>query len=722
MIRSASSLLLALGLTTVTALAAPQADDSDPLAARDVVTDEITVTAVEIAVQVLQNKKPVRGLEASDFEVYDRGVLQEITSFDVIDLTEEAVETAREAPGVAADERARHFLILFDIDFTDWRELRRVMRGVRELVGEQFHPTDRVAVGFYSAFYGIQMLTDFIADRQATMTAVEVISGMLDRDPAAAAAQLVELADRTGLTFEGEAVGDDVWLDVARRWTTTAQQPMGQSPLELQEEFEVADAAMNEPVFWEAEIDPVAAAVGAAPDLFDERIVRQVRELGLKLGDLARRYADLPDPKHVIFLSQGFPSRFLLHREHTTRVLFRLEDALRAFVETGWVLQAIDVRGAPSVEETAFDGNSLFHLAESTGGWLYENFNKLQVASRKMLERSSVTYLLSIQPEVEADGSFHELEVRLKGSKKGKIFHRPAFRAPSPGERLAELRDLRDVTELILADSDLAEFDMDVLTMPVPSIGGRARVPVVVEVPGDVLLENPFGDNIALEVHGYALDASRGIQDLFVKRLDIDLMRERKRLARGGLRFVGHLELSAGTSEIRVLVRNLADDAISISRVPLEVETLGETNIVVLPPVFIDRSRDWVSLSLDETAEARTGEVATLAAMGIDFFPRLQPSFRRNREQEIVVNFFFSSVESPRLFVRVLTARGEEIGSPKIRLVQRWEGEAGGMGVLATLQGKGLEPGGYTLEVTLLDPVTGERATSSQRFRIVEPS
>ena len=69
-----------------------------------------------------------------------------------------------------------------------------------------------------------------------------------------------------------------------------------------------------------------------------------------------------------------------------------------------------------------------------------------------------------------------------------------------------------------------------------------------------------------------------------------------------------------------------------------------------------------------------------------------------------------------------MSARGEEVETPKIRLLQRWEGEGGANGLLATLQGKGLEPGGYTLEVSLVDPVTGERVTSSQRFRIVEPS
>jgi VWFA-related protein len=719
MTRSASAVLVALGVWAV-----PLAPPGSAQAERDVVTDEISVTAVEIAVQVLQRNEPVLGLERSDFAVYDRGIEQEVVSFEVLDLTLPA--TAERASGLAASaadpDRARHLLLLFDIDFTDWYELPRAVRGARELVAAQLHASDRLAVGFYSAFYGIQMLTDFVTDREAARLAVDAIGGVVERDPEAAADRLAALSGLTGLTFEGERVDRETWLEVARKWTTTAQQPVGESPEQLMQEWELFDAEIHDPAWGETGIDPVANAATWTTDLHDERILRQVRELGRKLGDLAHRFADLPDPKHVIFLSQGFPSRLIEHPDHTTRVQFRLEEALHAFVETGWVLQAVDVRGAPSIEETAFDGNSLFYLAEHTGGWLYENFNKIDVATSRLLARSTVTYVLSIQPEVEADGSFHQLEVRLRDGVKGKVFHRPAYRAPRPGERLARRDRRQDLTELVLADSTQRDFEIDVLTMPVPAAGGRARVPVVVEVPGEVLLAHPFGDNASVEIHAYGLDGSRGIQDLLIRRLDVSLERERKRLERGGLRFVGHLELAAGASEVRVLVRNLADDAVSIASVPVSIERLDASRLVMLPPVFIDRSRDWVSMAASPEASSQTGEAATLARLGIEFFPCLRPEFRGNRMQEVVVNFYATGAESPRLSVRVLGARGQEVATPEIRLVQRWEGSAGATGVLATLEGKGLEPGGYTLEVSLVDPASGERATSTQRFRIVETS
>ena len=84
----------ALGL--VLAFAAPLG--AQP--ARDVVTDRLAVTAVEIPVQVLRRGEPLRGLTAADFEVYDRGVRQQIIDFDVLDLTDSPPQMIQSTAGL----------------------------------------------------------------------------------------------------------------------------------------------------------------------------------------------------------------------------------------------------------------------------------------------------------------------------------------------------------------------------------------------------------------------------------------------------------------------------------------------------------------------------------------------------------------------------------------------------------------------------------------------
>ena len=545
----------------------------------------------------------------------------------------------------------------------------------------------------------------------------------MDRRPRVAGAKLAELAQLTDLTLEGNPAADaEAWSAVAKKWSLLSRVPAGESPEDLVKAAEARDRATHSIAYEEINIDPVISQAETHPDLYDENMLRMVRHLGRSLRDLAEGLSHVPDPKQVILLSQGFPTRFLQDRNQSTRILFRLDPALKAFVETGWILQAIDVRGMPSIDEPVFDGNSLFHIAEHTGGRLYENFGRIGKATEKIMERSSVTYILSIQPDVPADGSFHNLEVRLKDRRGVEVSHRPGYRAPLPSSRLERLRSGSDVARIVMSGQEVRDFEFDLLTMPVPSVGARARVPVVVELDGEILLENPFGDTASIEIHAYGLDESGGIQDLFIKRLDINLDRDGKRLKRGGLRVVGQLELGTGKNEVRVLLRNLANDAISLSRSAVDVAELQPGALVALPPLFIDRSRDWVSLSLERSVESEGIPLALVDLIGLQYFPQLLPSFRPNAAQEVVLNLYFAGQQSPDLRVRVLGARGEEIEAAKVRLVNRFVGVEGGTGLVATLRTKGLEPGGYTLEVALVDQQTGERATSSHRFKIVEAS
>ena len=172
-----------------------------------------------------------------------------------------------------------------------------------------------------------------------------------------------------------------------------------------------------------------------------------------------------------------------------------------------------------------------------------------------------------------------------------------------------------------------------------------------------------------------------------------------------------------------MLVRNLADDALSLAKAPLEVAALGRTDLVVLPPLFLDRSRDWLSLPLASgEAAAAAPEVETLRGLGVDFFPRLAPAFRSNREQQLVFNLFYSTVEAPLVELRLLTARGDEMEAPDVRFLERYVGEAGATGLVATWKPKGLAPGGYTLEIALVDRATGRRVEGEAEFKIVEPS
>jgi VWFA-related protein len=705
-------------LLTALCLVAPPAPAQET---RRAVSDRISVTVVEVPVQVLHKGKPVAGLTAEDFEVFDRGNPKTIVDFDVLDLSmPEATATDATLGSPLARERNRHLLILIDLDFTEWEILPRAILGARELLADQLHSTDQVAVGFLSPTVGAQLLHNFTVDREPPRAALDVLAALVDRDVETAAIAMEELAVIAGLNIQGMEESPDSWRELARRWLRGSSLAVGASPLMADQPINDPGALGSAPARDEVALDPVRVQAYEAPSLFDEQVLRRLMYLSKTLGSLTRSLDTIPEPKQILLFSAGVPTRFLDSQDHTVRTLARLDRVVKACLEAGWVLNAIDVRGIPGIEESVFDGNALFHLASQTGGALYENFNEVGAATRRIVDRSEITYILVIQPDVEVDGSFHELEVRLKNAPRGhKLQYRPGYRAPTPVGRRMDLDNRRDIAELILGKGELEDFEFDLMTLPVPVVAGRGAVPVVVEIPGEVLLENPFGDIASVEVHAYGLDSQGGIQDLFVKRLDVDLKRSGKKLARGGLRVVGELDLGAGRNEVRVLVRNLSNDGLSLESSQVDLPSLARTGVAVMPPMFVDQTRDWVSLSVKDVPE---GEQRAYVALGETYFPNLSPLLKRKGMQPLVLNVFIATEEMPRLQMRVLSARGEEVEGPRIFLGQRFARLDGGLGLTATLEPRGLAPGGYSLEIALVDPSSGARVTSSQRFVIEEPS
>ena len=115
---------------------------------------------------------------------------------------------------------------------------------------------------------------------------------------------------------------------------------------------------------------------------------------------------------------------------------------LQELVRADCVIQAVDIGGLRGGDEVRLAKNKqgLFMLANGTGGELFENFNNLNEAMSKMLERTSVTYVLAFHAEnLKLDGKFHKLQVLLEGRPDGfRVVHRPGYFAPRPYSELSQ--------------------------------------------------------------------------------------------------------------------------------------------------------------------------------------------------------------------------------------------------------------------------------------------
>ncbi len=99
--------------------------------------ERVTVTAIEIPVRIIQKGEVVRELTRQDFEIYENGIKQEITAFEVI-------SRKISAPIEKRDRRSlkRTFILIFNVfDYND-----AVGEGIDYFFAQIFRPGDHILI------------------------------------------------------------------------------------------------------------------------------------------------------------------------------------------------------------------------------------------------------------------------------------------------------------------------------------------------------------------------------------------------------------------------------------------------------------------------------------------------------------------------------------------------------------------------------------------------
>lgn len=728
--------------------------------------EEISITEVEIPVHVIRRGEPVRGLTAEDFEVLDDGEPREIIGFRVIELdrTEraEAVEAEpadrRTAPAAA---EGRRILLLLDFVFSSPHKLERALLGAREMVAEQLHPEDRVGVAYLTGG-GANLLLGFTANREELDAGLGVVQSLLDRKSEDVESGLRRLAEAQGLADgSSEETGGETGRETGgptgsgERRTTAAVMAERFGPaaavamLGGVEAGPATDQApgfgtgvqVSDPEFNDGDSSTLMASRVSTPDPFEvgrsmesANETSAVRTLALEIGRLATLLRDVPGQKQMLYLSEGFSASSIETFASGQRalVLRHLETMFEALRRSGWTLHAVDAGGVPDAfSERGFSATPLFYMANETGGFLFENYNRIHQATARLVERTSVTYVLTFHPgDVPADGRLHRLEVRLKDAKRGtRLHHRTGYYAPKPPERRTTLERRLDTVDLLLGEDEVDELGARFMARGLPPEEGLVPVPLVLEIPGASLVSEERPDRarsgrLPLELQAYAVDAGGGVQDLWLRRLDLDLREVGERLARGGIRVLGALAVPPGEYRVRVLARNRLDDRLSLATVPLTVPEDAAGTSLVLGPVAIDRSGDWVELvSLPPGPGGTAGEALAMDAEArAPAVPPVAPAVQAWEGLEFLV----AASGAGKLSARVLDGDGRELrpeAGAEVQFIERLAPSEEGslarhVGVVDTAQ---LEPGLYRLEVRAAAAAgaPGEAPARTLTFRIL---
>src|SRR5436305_5347251 len=243
------------------------------------VKETIDVHLVEVPVTVVDSGgNPVRGLTAANFELFDQGKSQKITSFDTIDFAAPAAASANTPMNPAA---RRSFLLLFDLGYSSPNSLARAQDAARAFVKNSVQQRDLVAVGTIDVDRGFHLLAAFTTDRDLVAAAIGDPQNFRGTDP----------------------------LQIANQRATFAFDDLETEPQHTSTE-RGAIAAGNREMASEHQRDVSEQMTRTGSGNVRKRIEKEVDAL----GDLARTLRSVPGRKQIIFLSEGFDAQFLQGR------------------------------------------------------------------------------------------------------------------------------------------------------------------------------------------------------------------------------------------------------------------------------------------------------------------------------------------------------------------------------------------------------------------------
>lgn len=696
----------ALLLCCCTLLALPA-----PGASQERFSDTTDVVVVEVPVQVLRGGEPVRGLTRDDFEILEGRKAQEIVGFDVIDLTlSQALPGAAAADFVPSSGR-RHFLLFFDLSFSNPASIVQARQAASNLVLNSMHPSDLVGVATYTSSQGVRFPLGFTPDRKQVDLAIQTLGlpQMVEtvRDPLG-----IMFADReTRLRFENPTEGGGGGLG--------------------------GNAAQRE-----AEIRAVLEDIDR--DVMAATNRNQILALSSAMGDLAETLNSIEGRKHVLFLSEGFDSTVVVgsgrgstfeeqrriqqvneaaasgrvwevesdERFGNTSAQNELTDMLQEFVRADATIETIDIGGLRDASNTKNE-DGMFLFAAETGGQFVSNINDLSKAIGQVMERTSVTYLLAFEPKkVKYDGKFKEIKVKLKDAPRGtRVVHRPGYFDPKPLAQLTSIERRFSTAETILAGREGGSVATSVIAGAFPYSSDGAHVPVLIEIDGRSLIGSTQGDALATEIFAYAIDANGEVQDFFTQALNLDLAKVRPALEQSGFKFWGNLELPPGEYSVKVLVRNGQSGDSGLRFAQVSVPSPQSDEALLLPPFLPEPGGKWL-LGREQKADAP--EYSYPFMLGEEaFIPAAKPVIARDGAATVSLIGYNLGEGSLAARAEIFTLDGNPVDGAQIVLQQRLAGRDGMEQLVASLDCSAVPAGDYRLLVSVKNLESGATESSS---------
>lgn len=655
---------------------------------------EISLVSVPVFVAD-KDGRAMRGLSAEDFELVEDGKPARVVSFQYIDTTEpEQAEALRLAPAAR-----RHFLLLFDMSFTDPGGLHRAREAGSEFLRRRLAASDLAAVATFDVNRGIRLVANFTEDRSLLLHAVSTlgVSGLARiNDP---------------LSLSADIVSPDIQANAAGRFGETSG----------------------------AVTDQVSAAILRMMRAADEDMYRrQVMMLVGSLEELAKGLRGVEGRKQVLYFSAGFNSETitgfspadarsaavaitegrLQDVDHASRygdatLRNTLNTMVRQLSSADCVVHSIDVTGLGTDRALTRSGvnenlaretngrESLNFLASETGGRLFKDSNDLGAALGEILDMTSRYYILGYQPGPgKGPGAFHKLKVKVK-RKGARLSHRTGYfeRIPRPSQ--APLQRKFEAAQLVMTGVGTSGITFSALCLPFPDPGPRQTLAVVMQVPrGDVRWQ--AGQPTSLEVYGYAVAADGVVHDHLAQLARFDPGRADPQGQAQGVSFYGTFHVLPGRYTVKLMVQDPESGAAGFQFIDVTVPPYEPRAGFLLPPVVMDEAGSWLGLEM-RASRADAGE-SPFEIAGRPFLPRT--SFRvktGTAEKLVLIAYEPDTPRDPAAGIEIRSSLRDAAGKPvpggPVRLEKMHREGRGRRTYVLDYTPEGLTPGDYTLRI-----------------------
>jgi VWFA-related protein len=647
---------------------------------------KISTTLIQIDVTVTdKNGKIISDLKAGDFEVFENGERQEITSFSFVSSESETVGIEKgnvkkafpNAPLKPEQVRRTIALVVDDLTIT-YERFGYVKKSLRRFVDEQMRDGDFVAIARTGGTNGI--LQQFTGDRRQLYAAIE----KLKWNPLGLGGAKFALPPDPPLPGADAGIG-----------------------------LRASEVEANE--FRESSI---AANMIGGIDYFIS---------GMR---------NLPGRKSAIIFSEGFNllKRDIVGPERSSRVEAALKKLFDTALRSSVVISTIDVRGLEATTGESFNDtqDGLIYLAEQTGGAAVINNNDFNLGIEKILNNQKSYYLLGYTPDAEtfdaAQRRFNKLTVRVKRDGATARYRSGFFGAAeesdaSPGTRNPSER-LRAALVSPFAVNDIALT----LNTLFGHDGQDSFVRSLLHINAKDLKFTDEADGskkAVFDVLALSFNAEGGQVDKIVKPYEIKLpLKEYERLQAAG--FVYYFTFpfkKPGAYQFRVAIRDKQSDKIGSASQFVEIPNLKKGGLTLSGVVLENLTPEqWQR----EAPRARKNTNLEEIKSGGESDPWTDTSVRRFKHNTVLRYGFEvynakldAATRKPDLTTQINVWRDGKLifsgkPAPVDSTAQKNGRNAASSGALVL--GGEMPPGDYVLQIVVTDNLVKGRGKSTEQF------